>query len=305
MKSERRHELEKNELLQWFSSGMDWIAPYSTAIVGAVVLILMVYIVASWWGSTSASRSGAAWDKFFNAALGGDTASDYDTIAAQYPDRTVGQFAALTAADLRTAKACQQLLTNKLLAQQDLRKAKDDYLTVLKQSDVSAVQERAAFGLARAEEALGELDQAVPQYEDVVKRWPNGALAQVAGERIEDLKQLSTREFYDKFAKAERKSAAKSAGKDLPFDYSSLPEPKGPAKSDGLAPPPMKIDASSTNKKTAAAKDAPPAKLPAATPPTNSTSPATSVPPAPAAKPDAKTSTTAPPAPAKPANPAK
>jgi len=249
MKSERRHELEKNELAAWLNTAIEKIRPYSTAILGGVLMVAIVVLAVRWWGVISQQKSGDAWGSYFNAFYSGEPApSEYDKIAEQYPATTVGQVAQLTAADVRTAMACDQLFTQKSLGQQELRRAVDDYLKVLQHASNDMIQQRATFGLARSKEALGDVDDALANYEKVVKTWPEGVYTGWAKQRIDDLKRRSSREFYDKFAKAERKPASKPSaipGADLPaFDYNSLSEPK-PGSS--VAPPPMKLDQTPAN----------------------------------------------------------
>jgi len=100
---------------------------------------------------------------------------------------------------------------------------------------LAAVRERATFGLARAYESLagtrqsqGELDKAMESYEAVVTEWPNGAYAEMAARRLEDLRQEETKSLYDKFAQFEPKPALPDVpglpGERPSFDLDSLPE---------------------------------------------------------------------------------
>lgn len=100
---------------------------------------------------------------------------------------------------------------------------------------LAAIQERATFGLGRAYEALagtrqsqGELDKAMESYEAVVAKWPNGAYAEMAARRLEDLRREETKSLYDKFAQFEPKPALPDVpglpGERPSFDLDSLPE---------------------------------------------------------------------------------
>ena len=60
--------------------------------------------------------------------------------------------------------------------------------------------ERATFGLAKARESLGQLDDARRGYAAVAADFPNGALAQLAADHAAELGRESSRQWYDWFA---------------------------------------------------------------------------------------------------------
>lgn len=213
MKRERRHELQHNVLADWLGGVIEVVKPYSTAILALLLLGILAFGVFAWQAKVSATHSARAWDDFHVAFTSGEP-SDLDDVAEKYPGTDVAHWAAVVAADVYLNEGCQQLFSSKASASQELRKAVENYKQVLKESRVSALRERATFGLARAYEALagtrqseGELDKAAQQYQEVVKSWPNGAYAPVATQRLKDLQQQEIKAFYDKFATWEPKPA--------------------------------------------------------------------------------------------------
>jgi len=206
MKSERRHELQHNALADWLGQTIDKLKPYSMAILGLVLLVLLGFGVYTWQSKVSAADSAKAWDDFHQAFNSG-APSDLDEVAKSHSGTDVAHWAAVVAADAYLNEGCEELFSNKANAGQELRKAVEHYKTVLKESRVSALRERATFGLARAYEALagtrqseGELDDARKMYEEVVQTWPKGPYTVMATRRLEDLNRQEIKEFYDDFA---------------------------------------------------------------------------------------------------------
>lgn len=229
MKSERRHELEKNVLRDWLFERINQAKPYINLILSGILAVLILVIVAMWWADRSAAQAGAAWDAYF-AVFAGRNASpaDFEKVAEKNAATSVSFWASLTAADRYLGTGCDQLFVNKVAANQDLRKAVEKYMAVLAASKVPAVRERATFGLARAREAQGDLEKAVEGYQQIVKDWPHGAFAKMAQERAADLKRMPIKEFYDKFAKFDPKPPIMdepgTPGKKPAFDLDSLPD---------------------------------------------------------------------------------
>ena len=238
MKSERRHDLQHNELLDWLNKSTAFIKPHANTILIGLIVILATYVGVKIWSYRSGERSAKAWDSLY-AAMGSSELTGIDRVSEDYVNSEVGDWARLISADLRFANGCDELFTNKIAAGQELQKAMANYVAVLEASSESAIRERATFGLARTYEAMagtrqsqGELDKAREKYQEVVENWAEGVYAKSAKRRLEDLDRASTKEFYDKFAAFDPKPAfdpASGGMGDMPFDPSSL--------SPGTAPP--------------------------------------------------------------------
>jgi tetratricopeptide (TPR) repeat protein len=233
MKGERRHELERNELADWLAKTFAKIKPYQNAILGVVLLVVVATVGYLWWARQSTGSRTTGWDAFHAAfwrlTQGESSATDFESIADQYPDTDVALWARVMAADLHLAVGCDMLFNNKGIANQELRDAEDDYLKILNaKRSSSELRERATFGLARARESQGNLQKAMEHYEEVRTNWPEGAYAKAAASRLEDLKRPDTRLLYDQFAKFDPKPAP-SLGPDIPgrgpsFDPNTLRE---------------------------------------------------------------------------------
>ncbi|OHB70169.1 MAG: hypothetical protein A2V70_12955, partial [Planctomycetes bacterium RBG_13_63_9] len=230
MKSQRRHELQKNELADWLAGVVTAIKPYQNAILGVVLLVAVAGVVYSWWNRDSAREVAAAGDLFYDAlSQPQPDPVDFQDLAEQYPGTKLADWAATMAGDTHLAIGCGQLFDDKAVANQELQDAMDCYTQVCDNTESPTLRERATFGLARALEAQGkDLDKAVERYREVTEKWPHGAYAAMAARRAKDLQRPSTRQMYDRFARFNPKPPTPDlpGGLDDPFSFdpSSLPD---------------------------------------------------------------------------------
>lgn len=147
MKSERRHELQHNELAEWLATSFETIKPYQNIILAAVAAILVAVLGYTLWSRDVASRTSQAWDQF-NAVVQSRDPAKLAKLTEEYPNTPVGTMAAVVAADGHLQEGCDRLFVNKALAQQELTKAIELYHLVLQQTQMPLQLERATFGLA-------------------------------------------------------------------------------------------------------------------------------------------------------------
>jgi hypothetical protein len=233
MRSERRHELQHNVLLQWLIEAYKKVEPYTNAILAVLLLTVVALVAWSWWQNRTSESHVQGWDDLY-AAMDSRRPEDLDAVVQRHAGSEVGHWAGVVAGDMRLSLGCQGLLNNKALASQHLQEARDNYLPIVEQAANPQLQERATFGLARTYEAMastrqsqGELDRAAEQYNRVLERWPGGLYADWASRRLDDLKRSETKEFYDAFAKyePERPPATSMPPGGPVFDPDSLDEP--------------------------------------------------------------------------------
>ncbi len=254
MKSERRHELQHNLLLDWLKDSSETIKPYTNAIIGVLVLALVAFFAWSWWSKQSAADKAAGWTAFFDARTT-DKPSDLQDVAERYAGSPVAHWSQAVAADINLATGCDELFQNKALANQHLQEARDGYMTVLDQTRNPELRQRATFGLGQSYEAMagtrqsqGELESAIEQYKKLVDEWPNTVYAHLARQRLKALERNETKEFYDAFAKYEPPGQRGATGERPIFDPGSLGEP---APSSSLTPPPSPPPPSPADQDTA------------------------------------------------------
>lgn len=225
MKSDRRHKLERNQLLLWLLEKWGQVKPYANILLTAILAILVVAVGVTLWNRMAESRSGDAWNEYF-AALNGMDRTALEDMAQKRPGTNAAHWALVTVGDMQLQSGCNLLFVNKTSANLELRKAVENYQAVRAQATSSALLERAGYGLGRAREAQGDLEQALKAYREIVEKWPKGAFAQSAEERVKDLTSKPTRSFYDKFAKFDPKPPVAdqpgTPGKKPSFDLDAL-----------------------------------------------------------------------------------
>lgn len=288
MKSERRHELQQNLLADWLGRQIQAIKPYQNAILLGIAAVFVIAALYGWWSRQAGRTAAAAWNRVIEATLlsgpGEMNPTEFTSVQEQYPNTTAADCAAVVAGDLHLAYGCNLLFVNKATANQELRKAVENYSRVLENSRVASFRERATFGLARAAEAQGDLEKAMGYYEQIPRDWPQGAFVEASRRRLEDLKRPSTRAMYDRFAKFDPKPAFSDApgtpGQRPAFDLENLPE-NGPVfqPATPFGPPPggARPSPAATEEPTApeanrepAGPASPPEPSPAATEPSSS-----------------------------------
>jgi hypothetical protein len=202
MKSEERHKLQQNSLAEWLNQTFTAIKPYQNAILAVMIVLILAMFFAFWWSSESAAQSGRTWTAFFTAFNENNPAA-LEKVADDNPSSRAAPVADIVAADLQLAQGCNMLFVNKPTANQQLNKAVELYQLVITRSSSSTLRAQATLGLAKALEALGKLPEATSTYSQVKTDWPDTVFDQMASRRLDDLKRISTKELYDKFARFE------------------------------------------------------------------------------------------------------
>jgi len=230
MKSERRHELQHNELAEWLFKTGERVKPYQNLILAGVAFAVVAVAVYSWWSRNSTARAGQAWTDL-TRSLEARSPDMMTTVTEDYPNTVVGQTATVVLGDWRLATGCNQRFASMALAQKDLSSAIDSYSKVLEKSQVSSLLERATYGMARAKETQGELEDATKYYKEVAEKWPDGAYAAAAKQRLEDFKRLDMKLMFGDLRKYEPKPAfsEEPSALGLPPDFGE-PVPREPQK---------------------------------------------------------------------------
>ena len=228
MKSERRHELHHNALADWLSETAEFLRPYQTTLLGVVLVVLLAFIGASLWHRHAKEQRTQAWEQTLGAMRGGNVAV-LDEVFEHQAGTPVAEMAGVLEGDILAFEGSQKRFEDRAAAQQALDKAVTCYQQVAETGRSPMLKERATFGLARALEIQGKLDDARKKYEEVAEKWPEGAFAAAATKRAEDLQKPAIKKFYDDFAAFTPKPAS--------ADESKLPSKTGLSKPDSLSEP--------------------------------------------------------------------
>lgn len=199
MKTERRHELETNDLADWLGQSIERTRPYFTAITAGVVAVVVIVGAVAVLRYRSQVRQSEGWDRYQGAMLSGDSAA-LEGVANEFSGTPVGVWARLQIADAHLINGTSALFTDREQARSELLKAVDAFKAARDETRTPLLAQRAWFGLARAHESLDELDRAREAYQAIIDRWPESALAEASKSRLDDLNRDSTKRFYDWFA---------------------------------------------------------------------------------------------------------
>ncbi|MHB8970012.1 MAG: YfgM family protein [Pirellulaceae bacterium] len=299
MKSKRRHELQTNQLADRLGRWIERVRPYTSMFLllaaGAVLILAAWYFFAS----TQETKRAESWRSYMLAGTNpqGDIVDELNLVADQFEDTQAGQWAALTAADIESARGVRLLFTDRAAAETSLNMAKNRFSRVLESKYAAkdtTLLRRAHYGLAQVYESQGELDAAKKQYATVAESAKDNALGKAAQARFDRIGTAATQKWYNWFANQKpvprSLGAGPSGGSPLgapgtdlnvlpdspgadfmndPAPSSSSSEPSAPANSgtgSGAATPAPAETAPPTTP-PAAPTEAAPSATPAATPP--------------------------------------
>ena len=229
MKTERRHELQHNELADRLALLIESAMPYGRVIGGVALLVVVAVAIIAYRANSTATYNAAGWDDYY-AAFNQGSEEKLTEVAKKYPGSPVAEWSKLIASDMLLGQGIEQLFTDKSQGKGKLQDAADGYQSVLLNATTPLVKQRALFGLARAYESRGELPKAREQYEQLVKDFPDCAFSATAKARIKVLEGDDAKQFYDWFASYEppKSSGASTPGSKPFFDLPSDIDTKDP-----------------------------------------------------------------------------
>jgi tetratricopeptide (TPR) repeat protein len=198
MKTERRHELQNNDLLEWAGKYVKDVEPHAKTIVGIAIIVavgLLAMMFMRQRGKASAERS---WTGYF-AAVGQSDLEGLHEVAKKYPGTAAGAWAMQSAADINLATGTVNMYTDRAEALERLKSAQNDYQQAQERAKSDLLKQRSMMGLAQTHEALNEFEHAEGIYDEVINSWPDTAIAKLAGDRLSVLRNPETKQFYDWF----------------------------------------------------------------------------------------------------------
>jgi predicted negative regulator of RcsB-dependent stress response len=179
MQADDRAEIEDNDLAQATMSIVDRIRPHLATIAAAIGVLLAASLGWTLYSGQKVSEQEQAWDACLAALTSGDAARLQD-VANRHAGSSAGTWARLLLADGALADGCRRAFTEKERGREQFQVAIDGYTAILAQKPGGIAAERAAFGLAKAREALGQLDLAKKGYEAVAAEHGGGPLKELA-----------------------------------------------------------------------------------------------------------------------------
>ena len=224
MKSEERHQLEKNDLAEWVVQTYERWQPHWPYLVGGIVLVAAALWFVNHRQASQAQQLHAAWNAYFDAE-GTRNVEALRSLVDLYPDSSVAPLAQKRVADFRFADGKKLLLTDRGEALRLLDDAANIYQELSASPAASdIVRRQAQLGLALAQETTGALAKAKETYESVSQSFPGTEEAARAEQRLKKIELPEAAEFYDQLAAFK----APEPTTDLPKPKGGLPELPAP-----------------------------------------------------------------------------
>lgn len=199
MKSEKRHELQKNELADWLGSRIESYNDYFWPVVGGVVVAFAAAVGIAWYLGTQDAKSGTAWTSYYLAYGENDREAELQKVAEIDAGSPAALWALQGAADLSLAKGANYMFTDRPEASTHLKSAEANYKAVLDGARDPLLLTRAQYGMAKLQETMCQPAEALKYYELVAKNENDKALSEVAArdaKRVSDPQIISFLEWF-------------------------------------------------------------------------------------------------------------
>ena len=227
MKTERRHELQNNELAAWLTVRLEKIQPYLKTVLGVLILGLVIILGIFIVQNREQQAAAQAWSAYFNAY---DTRSpeEFGDVSETYPQTPPGMWAMQSAGDLDLTSGAIQLFRDRDAGRDELQNAAESYEKIATTTNDPMLKPRAIFGWGQALEALGEIEAAREKYGQVVTgaeaggEFEGSVVAELASQRLNALEQPATQAWYGWFA--EQKPIQSPLSNQGLFENMSLPD---------------------------------------------------------------------------------
>ena len=102
MKTERRHELQTNDLANWVGGQVEDLKPYVPTIIGAAILLACGLFLLSIMSNRRTQQRANSWKDYYAAAIQRDVTKLLD-ISEKYPGTSASAWAMQSAGDISLA----------------------------------------------------------------------------------------------------------------------------------------------------------------------------------------------------------
>ena len=198
--SEKRHELQKNELADWLGRHIEDVKPHFMPImvISLVIVAAIVGVFIFWGGQSSAGAS--AWNSYFTSF----SEREPEDALKKVIDAQQGNVAALWArqslADIKLAEGDAQLFRDRKQAEESLAAAERLYKEVIDANPDEMLLTRARYGLARVYESQCKPEEARKLYDTIAKAQGDAARGQAAAKNAARLSDERNVELLAWFA---------------------------------------------------------------------------------------------------------
>lgn len=232
------HPHDENQLANALKNSRSWVEQYGTTVIYGIAAVLGITAIAVYIQRTPAATAPAS-----AALLSAENETEYQDVADQFENTSIGYVARLQQADLLAGNAVNNMFRNRKVALEEIESARAAYERLVDVSDLPVdLKVRVLAGLARLTECENDGSEektktAIGAWQRIIDEFPDSPLfKKLAEDRISHLKRESTRQFYAWFHKQEPKPGDDSL---MPQDRpsSSVPEIPNPLDLNGIGIP--------------------------------------------------------------------
>jgi len=189
---------EENDLAERILHLAERLRPYRGTILAGLAAALVAAAAWTLISSQSAATRAQSWDAYLAAASTGNPAGFQD-VMTRYPDSAAADWSRVVLAEMALREGADLAFSDRSRSKGRLEAAEHFYGMVIARKPKGLVAERAVFGLAKAREGLGRLEDAQRGYEAVAREYPFGGLADLAADHAASLGNEATRRWYEWF----------------------------------------------------------------------------------------------------------
>ncbi len=177
MKAKERHDLHTNALAEWLSATGEKLRPYSGLITVGLIAVVVVAAVIVYMQGSGERNAAAASDQLIAAMdMQGQALAELQATVKDYPGTSQAVVAQLLLAESLLDSGTTTLYHNKPAGRDNISKAMGLFDEVQKATRDPSLRSWAMYGVARAAESLGDLDQARLAYVQLAKDYPDSAV---------------------------------------------------------------------------------------------------------------------------------
>lgn len=192
-------ELEGNALADGIGRVIDVIQPHLRAIGLGLAGLVLAAVAWMWMNQQRGALEAQSWNDYLAAFTSEDPAA-FDAVAKNHAGSAAADWARLIQAEMALNEGTRLLFVDRGQASPKLQGAVDVYGELLVRRPKGLLAERATFGLAKANESLGRVEEARMGYESVVTDYPDGVLVDLARQRAQSLAGAESKDWYSWFA---------------------------------------------------------------------------------------------------------
>jgi len=202
MKSDRRHELQTNELASLLTQGLERYRSHLPTVVAAAIAVLIAVVAVGFWRSSRSSSVANAWQEYYLAANAADMNQVIDRlkeITLKYPETEVYLWARLDLADAYCFEGKRKLDIDRENGTARLREAAAIYGEVARSTKARPEMiRRSALAEAKCLELMGEREKAIETYKKVARDFKDAhpEMAKEAADLASGLEQSEAADFY-------------------------------------------------------------------------------------------------------------